>query len=66
MTGVNAPTVLNAALNFKQFWNGRANSLEAQIDHVIQSPIEMGSTWPGVVQVLSRDAAYRTAFAAAY
>ncbi len=26
LTSVNAPTVLNAALNFKQFWNGRAES----------------------------------------
>lgn len=25
---VNTPTVFNAALNFKQFWNGRADSLE--------------------------------------
>ena len=45
VTAVNAPTVLNAALNFKQFWNGRADSLEAQIDQVIQNPVEMGSKW---------------------
>src|SRR5438045_7739896 len=35
-TGVNAPTVLNAALNFRQFWNGRAGSLEEQVDGVVQ------------------------------
>ena len=25
---MNAPTVFNSALNFRQFWNGRAKSLE--------------------------------------
>ncbi|WP_137885996.1 cytochrome-c peroxidase [Pseudomonas sp. 2FE] len=66
LTGVNAPTILNAALNFKQFWNGRADSLEAQIDAVIQNPVEMGSEWEDVVAKVSRDATYKTAFASAY
>ena len=66
LTAVNAPTVLNAALNFKQFWNGRADSLEAQIDHVMQNPIEMGSNWEDVVKKLSQDAKYKSAFNAAY
>ncbi|WP_137820633.1 cytochrome-c peroxidase [Pseudomonas sp. 2FG] len=66
LTGVNAPTVLNAALNFKQFWNGRADSLEAQVNAVIQNPVEMGSEWEDVVAKVSRDAKYQTAFAAAY
>ncbi|MBA2675489.1 cytochrome c peroxidase [Ramlibacter sp.] len=65
-TGVNAPTVLNAALNFRQFWNGRAGSLEAQIDAVIQNPVEMGSAWRDVVAMVSRDARYKAAFDAAY
>lgn len=62
-TAVNTPTVLNAALNFKQFWNGRADSLEAQIDAVIQNPDEMGSQWPDVVAKVAKDARYRVAFA---
>jgi cytochrome c peroxidase len=65
-TGTNAPSVLNAALNFSQFWNGRAGSLEGQIDEVVQSPVEMGSKWPGVIAMVSRDANYASAFAAAY
>ena len=65
-TDVNAPTVLNAALNFKQFWNGRADSLEAQVDHVLQSPVEMGSRWEDIVRKLSQDSSYKNAFAAAY
>jgi cytochrome c peroxidase len=65
-TGVNAPTVLNAAFNFKQFWNGRADSLEGQIDAVVQNPIEMGSAWDDVVAKVSRDANYQKTFAASY
>ncbi|WP_254806465.1 cytochrome-c peroxidase [Polaromonas sp. JS666] len=66
LTSVNAPTVLNAALNFKQFWNGRAESLEAQADHVMQNPVEMGSQWAEVVQKVSQDPKYKAAFAASY
>ncbi|MFZ2853013.1 MAG: cytochrome c peroxidase [Rhodocyclaceae bacterium] len=65
-TGVNAPTVLNAALNFRQFWNGRAASLEAQVDMVIQNPVEMGSQWPDVVAKVAQDARYKEDFARAY
>jgi cytochrome c peroxidase len=63
---INTPTVFNAALNFKQFWNGRAESLTAQIHEVVQSPLEMGSSWEHVSAQLSGDGHYRTAFAAAY
>jgi cytochrome c peroxidase len=65
-TGVNAPSVFNAALNFAQFWNGRADSLEAQIDGVVQNPVEMGSKWNDVVALVAKDTPYRKAFTAAY
>jgi len=65
-TGVNAPTVFNAAFNFVQFWNGRAASLEAQVDGVVQNPVEMGSKWEDVVAWTSKDATYKKAFATAY
>lgn len=65
-TELNAPTVLNAALNFKQFWNGRADTLEAQIDMVIRNPVEMGSSWAQILDKLTRDAGYTKAFAASY
>jgi cytochrome c peroxidase len=63
---VNTPTVLNAALNFRQFWNGRAATLEAQIDQVVQNPLEMGSNWPALLRKLGGDAGYRARFGAAY
>ena len=65
-TNVNAPTVFNASLNFRQFWDGRAATLEAQVDEVVRSPVEMGSRWSDVVAKVAADAAYRNAFAAAY
>ena len=66
LTGVHAPTVFNAAFNFKQFWNGRADSLEGQVDLVVQNPVEMGSRWEDVVAKVSADTKYRAAFAEAY
>jgi cytochrome c peroxidase len=65
-TALNAPTVLNAALNFRQFWNGRAETLEAQIGQVVENPAEMGSRWPDVVRKVQQDPDYRSGFAAAY
>ena len=36
---INAPTVLNSGYNFSQFWDGRAATLESQIDGPVQSDI---------------------------
>ena len=38
----NAPTVLNALYNSAQFWDGRAQTLEAQAGFPIINPVEMG------------------------
>lgn len=40
--GVNAPTVYNAALNFLQFWDGRAADLKEQAAGPPLNPVEMG------------------------
>jgi len=40
--GRNSPTSLNAALHFKQFWDGRAADVEAQALGPITNPIEHG------------------------
>jgi cytochrome c peroxidase len=63
---INTPSVFNASLNFRQFWNGRADSLESQVHEVVKSPSEMGSNWEHVVEVLSADPTYRRAFSDAY
>ena len=63
---VNAPTVFNVGFNVAQFWDGRAETLEEQIDGPIQNDIEMGSLWPDVVAKLEDDKEYPTLFARAY
>ena len=63
---VNSPTVFNAGMNFKQFWDGRASTLEHQIDGPVQTAFEMGSLWPDVVAKLYRDGAYPKLFKKIY
>jgi cytochrome c peroxidase len=63
---VNTPTVFNASLNFVQFWNGRADTLEDQVKEVVTSHLEMGNTWDNVIATLGQDESYASAFKAAY
>lgn len=63
---INAPTVFNSGFSFRQFWNGRAETLDEQVDGPLQHPAEMGATWPQVTTTLSKDPSYRTEFAAIY
>jgi cytochrome c peroxidase len=63
---VNAPTVFNSSFNFKQFWDGRAETLEAQIDGPIHDPREMRSNWPEITGKLKEDPGYVAAFASLY
>lgn len=63
---VNSPTVFNTSLNFVQFWDGRAATLEAQVAGPLHNPVEMGSNWAQAIARLSADPGYREAFALAY
>ena len=63
---INSPTVYNVGLNFKQFWDGRADTLEDQIDGPVQSSLEMGSLWPDVIAELYQDEYYPDTFEALY
>ncbi len=63
---INAPTVFNSGFNFVQFWDGRAPTLEAQIDGPVNNPLEMGANWPQVLGKLQTDADYRKQFAKLY
>jgi len=63
---LNTPSVLNASLNFVQFWDGRAASLEEQVNGPINNPVEMASSWPQVIETLRGDASYVSAFAQAF
>ncbi|MDO6498845.1 cytochrome-c peroxidase [Photobacterium sanguinicancri] len=58
----NSPTVFNISLNSRFFWDGRAASLEQQIDGPIHNPLEMDSTWPSIVQFLNQSEYYQKRF----
>jgi cytochrome c peroxidase len=57
-----APTILNAAFNPVQFWDGRASSLEEQAMGPIQNPIEMAETAEHLSAKLQAIPGYRRQF----
>jgi cytochrome c peroxidase len=63
---LNVPTVFNSAFSFRQFWDGRAETLEDQIDGPVLNPLELGTDWPEIIEKLKTDADYATAFASIY
>jgi cytochrome c peroxidase len=63
---INAPSVFNAALNFVQFWDGRAETLEDQVSGPVHNPVEMASSWPEVIAKLTEDEKFRREFTHAY
>jgi len=62
----NSPTVLNAAYYTLEFWDGRADSLEQQIEAPIQNPVEMAHSLRGVERRLSADPEYVAEFQKAF
>jgi len=50
--GRNSPVSFNRILSDKQFWDGRAETLEAQAVGPIENPIEMGNTHDVAVQTI--------------
>lgn len=64
--GINSPSVFNSGLNYKQFWNGRAETLEDQVNGPTHHPKEMGSNWQEIVGKLQQDADYPALFARLY
>jgi cytochrome c peroxidase len=62
----NSPSVLNAAYNRFQFWDGRADSLEAQVSGPMLNSLEMGHTLEGVEQGCAQDAELPAMFEQAF
>ena len=63
----NAPTVFNAALHFRQFWDGRAADVEEQAQGPILNPVEMAMpNERQVLRVLKSIPEYVTRFKAAF
>lgn len=62
----NSPTIFNVGLHSSWFWDGRAASLEDQIDGPINDPDEMGSSWTHIVKTVKSSRDYAELFDAAY
>ena len=59
---INAPTVFNSVFNFKQFWDGRAETLEDQAGGPVTNEKEMGAKWDDVLQKLRASPGYVAQF----
>jgi len=62
----NSPTVLNAAYSPSQFWDGRAQSLEAQSAAPISDPLEMNQPHAVSFKKIADNANYRAMFREAF
>jgi len=59
---MNVLTVFNVGFQFRYFWDGRAETLEDQIDGPVLAEHEMASSWPHIINVLKNDEVYLTLF----
>lgn len=58
----NSLTVFNAAYNYRFFWDGRANTLESQIDGPVHNTAEMDSNWPLITDYVTTTSRYQPLF----
>lgn len=62
----NSMPLINIGWAEKFFWDGRANSLEAQALEPVVNPIEMHHTWPNAIEALKNHPEYPALFIAAF
>jgi len=66
-TRLNSPTVFNSGFHWRQNWDGRAKTLEDQMDGPISSVGEMGGLgWPEIVKKLKQYPEYVALFKDVY
>ncbi|MDE0456646.1 MAG: cytochrome-c peroxidase [Chromatiales bacterium] len=64
--GINAPTVIGTGLDIAWSWDGRAPTLDGQINGPLQSPNVMGAVWGDVIARIRSHPEYPALFASAY
>jgi len=62
----NTPTIENISNNGAYFWDGRANSLEAQVPHSIANPLEMNQDLKTLPKKLTKIKGYLPLFDTAF
>ncbi len=63
---VNTLTVFNSSLNHQQFWDGRALTLQQQINFVVANKKEFATDWPSIIKKLKQDEGYTKTFGKLY
>ncbi len=63
---INTPTILNVHYNFKQFWDGRAESINEVIDDHIFDKTIFNNDWDTIIQRLNDNPDYKTLFGEAF
>ncbi len=59
---LNTPTILNASLNFRQFWDGRAKTLQDAIDDHIANKTIFNNNWQIILERIKKNQQYVTSF----
>lgn len=62
MGSMNASTVFNSSLQFRQFWDGRAKTLEEQVSGPLTNINEMANNWGNIIGYLQADESYSALF----
>lgn len=63
---VNSPSVFNSGFNIAQFWDGRAENLEEQVEGPLHDASEMDSSWASAIEKLANDKSISESFDAIY
>ncbi len=63
---INTPSIYNSANNFRWYWDGRATTLEAQVDESVTSLTELGGEWHEVLSALTSISEYQPLFSQLY
>ncbi|GAM65800.1 cytochrome c551 peroxidase [Vibrio ishigakensis] len=58
----NSLTVFNSSLNYRFFWDGRANTLLEQLDGPVENPLEMDSSWEEIETYVLANTHYKEMF----
>jgi cytochrome c peroxidase len=62
----NSPTVFNVSHNSRFFWDGRASSLETQMDGPVHNPLEMNTNWQKITRYVASVPTYKQQFNAQF
>jgi cytochrome c peroxidase len=63
---INTPSIYNSANNFRWYWDGRAATLEAQVEESLTSSTELGAEWSDVLTTLAASSEYQALFSQLY